>query len=156
MWKKLYSNSGLILLAALAIGIWTSNLHSFYSQPQNQQRDPEAFLQQQQASAVEIFERQQAKELGQRVKAKYPGIYDDLADDEVGRRLKAKYPGATAICNDDTYSYSQTRSSTCPITEASRYGSSPAESKKQRPSTRPDSRLTAARKHTAVRIFPPV
>jgi hypothetical protein len=34
------------------------------------------------------------KELGRKVKAKYPGVYDDLADDDVGRRVKAKYPGA--------------------------------------------------------------
>lgn len=33
-------------------------------------------------------------ELGQKVKAKYPGAYDDLADDDLGRRVKAKYPGA--------------------------------------------------------------
>src|SRR3990167_3315822 len=31
-------------------------------------------------------------DLGQKVKAKYPGTYDDLSDDEVGRRVKAKYP----------------------------------------------------------------
>lgn len=33
-------------------------------------------------------------ELGQRVKAKYPGSYDDMPDDELGRRTKAKFPGA--------------------------------------------------------------
>lgn len=32
-------------------------------------------------------------ELGQRVKARHPGVYDDLPDDEVGRRVQAKYPG---------------------------------------------------------------
>ena len=32
-------------------------------------------------------------DLGQRVKAKHPGKYDDLADDELGRRVRAKYPG---------------------------------------------------------------
>src|SRR5262245_15625179 len=37
---------------------------------------------------------QDVRELGRRVKAKYPGKYDDLADDDVGRRVKAKYPGA--------------------------------------------------------------
>lgn len=35
-------------------------------------------------------------ELGQRVKAKYPGKYDDLPDDELGRKVKAKYPGSYA------------------------------------------------------------
>jgi hypothetical protein len=33
-------------------------------------------------------------DLGKKVKAKYPGQYDDLADDEVGRRIKTKHPGA--------------------------------------------------------------
>lgn len=32
-------------------------------------------------------------DLGRKVKAKYPGQYDDLDDAEVGRRVKAKYPG---------------------------------------------------------------
>lgn len=33
-------------------------------------------------------------ELGQRVKAKYPGAYDDMPDAEVGRRVQARFPGA--------------------------------------------------------------
>ncbi len=33
-------------------------------------------------------------DLGQKVKTKYPGAYDDLPDDELGRKVKAKYPGA--------------------------------------------------------------
>lgn len=33
-------------------------------------------------------------ELGQRVKQKYPGTYDDLPDAEVGRKVKAKFPGS--------------------------------------------------------------
>lgn len=33
-------------------------------------------------------------DLGQKVKAKHPGQYDDLDDAEVGRRVKAKFPGA--------------------------------------------------------------
>lgn len=33
-------------------------------------------------------------ELGRKVKAKYPGQYDDLDDGEVGRRVRVKYPGA--------------------------------------------------------------
>lgn len=51
--------------------------------------------------------------LGRRVKAAYPGAYDDIPDEELGRKVKAKYPGALAICNDDMASYSQTRSGTC-------------------------------------------
>jgi hypothetical protein len=32
-------------------------------------------------------------DLGRKVKAKYPGQYDDISDAEVGRRVKAKFPG---------------------------------------------------------------
>jgi hypothetical protein len=32
-------------------------------------------------------------DLGQKVKAKYPGQYDDLPDAEVGRKVKARFPG---------------------------------------------------------------
>jgi len=34
--------------------------------------------------------------LGQKVRAKYPGVYDDMTDLEVGRRTLAKYPEAYA------------------------------------------------------------
>lgn len=33
-------------------------------------------------------------DLGQKIKAKYPGIYNDLDDAELGRRTKFKYPGS--------------------------------------------------------------
>ncbi|MCE5309641.1 MAG: hypothetical protein LLG20_18560 [Acidobacteriales bacterium] len=33
-------------------------------------------------------------DLGKKIKAKFPGQYDDLADDELGRRTKAKFPGS--------------------------------------------------------------
>lgn len=39
-------------------------------------------------------EQQTIEDLGKKVKAKYPGQYDDLADGELGRRVKAKFPGA--------------------------------------------------------------
>ena len=32
-------------------------------------------------------------DLGRKVKAKYPGVYDDLGDQELGERVRAKYPG---------------------------------------------------------------
>lgn len=32
-------------------------------------------------------------DLGQRVKQKYPGVYDDLNDDDLGQRISSKYPG---------------------------------------------------------------
>lgn len=41
-------------------------------------------------------------DLGQRLKAKYPGIYDDLSDDEVGRRIKTKYPESYGDFSDPT------------------------------------------------------
>ncbi len=34
------------------------------------------------------------EDLGRKVKAKYPGKYDDMSDADVGRRTKDKYPGA--------------------------------------------------------------
>lgn len=34
------------------------------------------------------------RELGRKVKAKYPGAYDDLDDADLGRKVKAKFPGA--------------------------------------------------------------
>lgn len=34
------------------------------------------------------------EDLGRKIKAKYPGKYDDMSDAEVGRRVKTKYPGA--------------------------------------------------------------
>ncbi len=33
-------------------------------------------------------------DLGQKVKQKYPGVYDDLSDVEVGQKVKQKYPGS--------------------------------------------------------------
>lgn len=33
-------------------------------------------------------------DLGQQVKQKYPGIYDDLSDLEIGQKVKVKYPGS--------------------------------------------------------------
>ena len=35
----------------------------------------------------------QAQTLAQKVKAKYPGVYDDIADAELEAKVKAKYPG---------------------------------------------------------------
>lgn len=34
------------------------------------------------------------EDLGQKVKAKYPGQYDDISNTELGTRVKAKYPGS--------------------------------------------------------------
>ena len=40
-------------------------------------------------------------DLGRKVKAKYPGQYDDMDDGEVGRRVKSKYPGAYDDFSDE-------------------------------------------------------
>ena len=131
MWEKLYSNSGIILLAVLAAGVWTSNLYTFI------RRSPKPSSTAQAQAAPDI------RELGRRVKAKYPGDYDDLTDEDLGRRVKAKYPGrfddytdtpaaqlspsptpgkyadidealsATARCKDGTFSHSANRRSAC-------------------------------------------
>lgn len=37
---------------------------------------------------------QTVKELGQQVKQKYAGSYDDISDEDLGRQVKAKYPGS--------------------------------------------------------------
>ena len=33
-------------------------------------------------------------DLGKLVKSKYPGSYDDMADDQLGQMVKSKYPGS--------------------------------------------------------------
>ena len=47
-------------------------------------------------------------DLGKRVKAKYPGQYDDLADEELGRKVKAKYPADYADFTDVSSQFSDT------------------------------------------------
>lgn len=42
-------------------------------------------------------------DLGQKVKAKYPGQYDDLTDEDVGRKVKAKYPKEYADFSELNY-----------------------------------------------------
>jgi hypothetical protein len=38
--------------------------------------------------------KQTVMDLGKKIKAKFPGQYDDLGDDEVGMKVKAKFPGS--------------------------------------------------------------
>jgi len=33
-------------------------------------------------------------DLGKKVKAKYPGVYDSMSDQDVGAKVKTKYPDA--------------------------------------------------------------
>lgn len=49
------------------------------------------------------------KELGKRVKAKYPGAYDDLSDEEVGRRVKEHFPSEYQDFTDTVIKYEPVR-----------------------------------------------
>jgi hypothetical protein len=84
MWRKLYSNSGLILIAVLGIGVWVTAYQSTKVQaPSNTV-----------VGSSPSPSGNDVRELGRRVKRKFPGAYDDLDDADLGRRVKAKYPGA--------------------------------------------------------------
>jgi hypothetical protein len=52
------------------------------------------------------------KDLGKRVKAKYPGKYDDLSDEELGRRVKEKYPDQYQDFTDAVTRYEPVRRET--------------------------------------------
>lgn len=41
-------------------------------------------------------------DLGKQVKAKYPGVYDDLSDEALGLKVKAKFPGSYDDFSDKT------------------------------------------------------
>lgn len=41
-------------------------------------------------------------ELGQKIKGKHPGVYDDLSDEDLGRKVMAKYPNAYADFSDSS------------------------------------------------------
>ena len=115
MWKKLYSNSGLILLAVLGAGIWFSNLRAIYPpKPVNDfdvvhASSPTPTLSIEEAlklppvstpspptpSAVEIYEREQR------------------SGADFGESMRQRRLSATALCADGTYSYSANRRGAC-------------------------------------------
>jgi hypothetical protein len=86
MWKKFYSNSGLILLAVLGVGVWTSNALSFFASKNTPQVDAVAA-----PSPAPSFEELLEKE---RLK---------LTPEDVLQKMRATAP---AICRDGTYSFS--------------------------------------------------
>lgn len=51
-------------------------------------------LHESEARRVRTMPQQTVKELGQLVKQKYAGSYDDLSDEDLGKQIKAKYPGS--------------------------------------------------------------
>src|SRR5215470_17250011 len=105
MWRKLYSTPSLLLLATLAVAIWSWNLSSLYSSsavPPSQPRKPaEEILGAQPpppSSAEEI--------LGTTPSPSLTPIPFDEFTKRVGLR-------ATAICADGTYSYNANRRGIC-------------------------------------------
>jgi hypothetical protein len=103
MWKKFYSNSGLILLAFLCLGIWIHNALSFFASKNAPQVDTIA-APSPTPSAIGIFEGRELtsedrKRIWKQIQASgggYPRPY-----------------GATAVCVDGAYSYAANRRSAC-------------------------------------------
>ena len=98
MWKKLYSNSGLILLAVLAAGIWVSNALSFFA-PKNTPQVDAVAAPSPTPSAVGIFE---GREL--------------TAEDRkrIWKQIQAARQAIpTARCNDGTFTHNQNRQDAC-------------------------------------------
>lgn len=113
MWKKLYSNSGLILIAILAAGVWYSNLKHLFPDKNEPCVDAvaapspsptlsfEELLEQERTrpsppSVLQLLEEERLKD--------QPSPPDDLQRSAVF---------ATAICADGTYSYSARRRGAC-------------------------------------------
>ena len=129
MWKKLYSNSGLILLAILAAGVWYSNLQTHLQPKTTPPIDAVASPSQPQGLTAEdrrriFFAEQAAKqaqaspsptvslvEIEQRTKELELEL--ERSKTAVDEFVRQRRSGATAICADGTYSYSASRRGTC-------------------------------------------
>jgi hypothetical protein len=105
VWRKLYSTPSLLLLATLAVAIWSWNLSSLYSSYAVLPSQPHK-------SAEEI--------LGEQPTPPHPaeeilGIAPSPAPTPIPFDKFMKLVGlrATAICADGTYSYSRTRRGAC-------------------------------------------
>jgi hypothetical protein len=97
MWKKLYSNSGLILLAVLCVGVWFCNLRSFYPTKSNDFAYSDELLASS-ATPAPSFEELLKQE------------WLKLTFEDVLRRVRAN---TTVVRRDGTYSYSASRRGTC-------------------------------------------
>jgi len=114
MWKKLYSNSGLILLAILAAGVWFSNLQSLFpakNAPKYSDFDaPTSPTQGKSAEEIPGLQptpRRSAEEiLGI---APSPAL-TPVPFDEFTKRFRLR---PTAICADGTYSYRASKRGPC-------------------------------------------
>lgn len=92
MWRKFYSNSGLILVAVLAAGVWASNVQDYLATKR--------------AAKYAMFDALLAAEPTPQ-SSPTPGKYYDF-------ELVVGAPStATAVCRDKTYSYSASRRGTC-------------------------------------------
>jgi uncharacterized protein DUF3761 len=106
MGKKLYSNSGLILLAVLAVlaaGVWTSNLLSLYS-AKNTPKYPDF------DALTSPTPRKSAEDI---LRIQPQG---QTAEDRqrIRQEQAARQAGAIAICVDGTYSYNASSRGPCP------------------------------------------
>jgi hypothetical protein len=125
MLRKLYSNSGLILVAILAAGVWTSNIQDYLSarnapKPTLEElleraaNNPQA-LTQEDRIRIWKYEQAQASPTPRKSAEEIPGIPTPtpsaigvLEFDRQPRRLSP-----TAICADGNYSYSINRRGAC-------------------------------------------
>jgi len=99
MGKKLYSNSGLILLAVLAAGVWTSNLLSRYSAKNTPKY-----------SDFDALTSPTPRKSSEDILRIQPTAEDRL---RMRQEQAARQAGAIAICVDGTYSYSASSRGPC-------------------------------------------
>ncbi|HEU0178934.1 MAG TPA: DUF3761 domain-containing protein [Blastocatellia bacterium] len=112
MWKKFYSNSGLILLAVLGAGVWTSNILAIYSRKSNDFADFNALT----------AKMPQGQTEGQALASPSPSPTPPMCPNPFGRPYYATpnpphgyicVPPGSAICRDGSYSYSASRRAAC-------------------------------------------
>jgi hypothetical protein len=97
MWKKFYTNSGLILLAVLCAGVWFRNLRSFYPPKSNDFAYSDELLASSPTPAPSLEEVLKQE-------------WFKLASEDVLRRVRAN---ATAIRRDGSYSHATNRQGAC-------------------------------------------
>jgi len=127
MWKKFYTNSGLILLAVLAAGVWTSNLRSIY-QPAPEPckyTDFDRVTTTPSPSPMPYGDdtpEVKPEDLGKPIRT--PEIFvfrPETLSEKIWRIVRGRWiidrrrpiPNATAIFKDGSYSYSSNHSGAC-------------------------------------------